>query len=124
VRRATSSAWRRNGAGKTTTLKTISVFSGPSAGRIVFGGGHRGPEAQDISAVGIDPLSEGRRSSRIFTVQRTWPWGPMCAGTPPRWRRTLERVLAQFPRPRRAPAPGGRGTLSGGEQQMLAIGGR
>jgi len=111
-----------NGAGKTTTLKTISGLLRPSAGRIVFEGqdiGGRKP--QDILRLGIAHCPEGRRVFPHLTVQENLALGAYVRREAAAVAADLERVLAHFPvlaERRRQPA----GTLSGGEQQMLAIG--
>jgi branched-chain amino acid transport system ATP-binding protein len=111
-----------NGAGKTTTLKTISGLLRPSAGRIVFDGediGGRKP--QDILRLGIAHCPEGRRVFPHLTVQENLAMGAYVRRDAPAVAADFERVLAHFPvlAERRRQAAG---TLSGGEQQMLAIG--
>jgi branched-chain amino acid transport system ATP-binding protein len=109
-----------NGAGKSTLMRAISGLVRPSAGRVRLEGvdvtGHR-PEA--IVALGCSHVPEGRRIFANLSVLENlqmgaWPRrGPIREG--------LERVLGLFPRlAERLHQPGG--TLSGGEQQMLAIG--
>ena len=111
-----------NGAGKTTTLKTISGLLRPSAGRIMFEGqdiGGRKP--QDILRLGIAHCPEGRRVFPHLTVQENLAMGAYVRRDAAAVAADLERVLEHFPvlaERRRQPA----GTLSGGEQQMLAIG--
>ena len=111
-----------NGAGKTTTLKTISGLLRPSAGRIVFEGqdiGGRKP--QDILRLGIAHCPEGRRVFPHLTVQENLAMGAYVRRDAAAVAADLERVREHFPvlaERRRQPA----GTLSGGEQQMLAIG--
>jgi branched-chain amino acid transport system ATP-binding protein len=111
-----------NGAGKTTTLKTISGLLRPSAGRIMFDGqdiGGRKP--QDILRLGIAHCPEGRRVFPHLTVQENLAMGAYVRRDTAAVAADLERVLAHFPvlAERRRQAAG---TLSGGEQQMLAIG--
>jgi len=111
-----------NGAGKTTTLKTISGLLRPSAGRIVFEGqdiGGRKP--QDILRLGIAHCPEGRRVFPHLTVRENLAMGAYVRRDAAAVAADLERVLAHFPvlAERRRQAAG---TLSGGEQQMLAIG--
>jgi len=111
-----------NGAGKTTTLRTISGVLRPAEGRITFGGHditRRPPHT--IVARGIGHIPEGRRLWPGMTVLETLELGAYPAAARPRMRETLERVFTLFPRL----AERTRqlvGTLSGGEQQMLAIG--
>ncbi|MBI4611162.1 MAG: ABC transporter ATP-binding protein [Candidatus Rokubacteria bacterium] len=111
-----------NGAGKTTTLRTISGVLAPAAGRITFEGRDitgRPPHA--IVALGIGHIPEGRRLWSGMTVLENLELGAYPAAARPRLRETLDRVFTLFPqlgeRSRQLT-----GTLSGGEQQMLAIG--
>ena len=109
-----------NGAGKSTLLRAISGLLRPSAGRIMLRGidvTRHAPEA--IVALGCSHVPEGRRIFANLTVRENLQMGawPKRAGEA----EGLERVFALFPRLReRLTQPGG--TLSGGEQQMLAIG--
>jgi len=109
-----------NGAGKSTLLRAISGLLRASAGRIVLRGvdvSRRAPEA--IVALGCSHVPEGRRIFANLTVLENLQMGA--------WPRRsaeaegLERVFALFPRLRERLTQAG-GTLSGGEQQMLAIG--
>jgi branched-chain amino acid transport system ATP-binding protein len=109
-----------NGAGKSTLLRAISGLLRPSAGRIRLRGAdvtRAAPEA--IVALGCSHVPEGRRIFANLTVLENlqmgaWPGrAPEAAG--------LERVLTLFPRLGERLTQAG-GTLSGGEQQMLAIG--
>ena len=112
-----------NGAGKTTTLKTISGLRKVSSGSIIFGG-------QDISKVaahervdlGISQAPEGRGIFPGMTVLENLEIGKFNRkDRKNEMSEDLERVYHLFPRLKeRAAQPGG--TLSGGEQQMLAIG--
>ena len=107
----------RNGMGKTTTLRAIMGLTPPRAGRITFDGNDlTGQPPYRIAQAGIGYVPEGRRifptlsvtENLIATARRGGGW-------------TTERVFALFPRlAERRDHPGGR--LSGGEQQMLAIG--
>ena len=112
-----------NGAGKTTTLKTISGVVPMSSGRIVFDG-------RDISGVpphqrvelGICQAPEGRGIFPGMTVTENLEMGAYARrGGRRAYLSDLERVFALFPRLRERQRQAG-GTLSGGEQQMLAIG--
>ncbi len=109
-----------NGAGKSTLLRAISGLVRPSAGRIRLAGvdvtAHK-PEA--IVALGCSHVPEGRRIFANLSVLENLQLG----GYPRRGveRLGLERVLALFPRLAERLQQAG-GTLSGGEQQMLAIG--
>jgi len=106
----------RNGAGKTTTIRSIVGFTPPRAGRVVFEGQaiERWP-AFRIARRGLALVPQGRRIFAPLTVRENLLLGARSAGF------TLERVFALFPRLRERQAQAG-GTLSGGEQQMLAIG--
>jgi branched-chain amino acid transport system ATP-binding protein len=111
-----------NGAGKTTTLKTISGLLHPAAGRIVLDGKeiHRLPPQQIIRR-GIAHCPEGRRVFPYMTVRENLEMGAYARDDSAEVMIDLERVFAHFPilaERRRQSA----GTLSGGEQQMLAIG--
>ena len=111
-----------NGAGKTTTLKAISGLVRASSGRIVFEGREIQRLApQDILRRGIAHCPEGRRVFPYMTVEENLQMGAYVRTDGAAVARDQERVFAHFPilaERRRQPA----GTLSGGEQQMLAIG--
>src|SRR3954454_23523755 len=109
-----------NGAGKTTTLRTISGLLRPKAGSIEFDGRSiAGGAAHDIVAAGIGHVPEGRRIFPRMSVHENLLMGA--------YRRRgdlgpdIERVFDLFPVLRERREQEG-GTLSGGEQQMLAIG--
>jgi branched-chain amino acid transport system ATP-binding protein len=111
-----------NGAGKSTTLKTISGLLIPRAGTIEFEGqpiAGRGPDA--IVAFGLVQVPEGRRVFPELSVEENLRVGAYLIGNRARVRATLGEVYARFPRlaERRGQLAG---TLSGGEQQMLAFG--
>jgi branched-chain amino acid transport system ATP-binding protein len=111
-----------NGAGKSTTLKTISGLLKPTAGRILFDGREiQGWRPQDILRAGIAHCPEGRRVFPYLTVQENLEMGAYVRKDARAVAADLARVLAHFPvlGERRRQAAG---TLSGGEQQMLAIG--
>ena len=111
-----------NGAGKTTTLKAISGLVRAAAGRIVFDGREIQRLApQEILRRGIAHCPEGRRVFPYMTVEENLQMGAYVRTDATAVARDRERVFAHFPilaERRRQPA----GTLSGGEQQMLAIG--
>jgi branched-chain amino acid transport system ATP-binding protein len=110
-----------NGAGKTTTLRTISGLLPLRAGRIEFEGARLdGLRSAEIVARGIAHVPEGRQLFPSLTVRDNLELG---ARTADRARRgdTLERVFILFPRLRERERQLA-GTLSGGEQQMCAIG--
>jgi branched-chain amino acid transport system ATP-binding protein len=111
----------RNGAGKTTCMSTIMGFLKPRAGSIaLFGEPVAGLAPESIARRGICLVPQGRRMFRTLTVEENLMVAAQRAkagGRP--W--TLDRVFELFPRlkERRAQIAG---SLSGGEQQMLAIG--
>jgi branched-chain amino acid transport system ATP-binding protein len=106
----------RNGAGKTTLIRSVAGFTPPREGRVVFGGQPvQAWPAYRIARQGLALVPQGRRIFSPLTVSENLTLG----ARPGEW--TLERVYTLFPRlGERALQPGG--TLSGGEQQMLAIG--
>jgi branched-chain amino acid transport system ATP-binding protein len=111
-----------NGAGKTTLFKAISGTVRPRGGRILF-------EDHDLLAVapaerahfGIAHVPEGRQVFPSMTVLENLEMGAYPQSGRQAWAKNLERIFALFPvlAERRSQAAG---TLSGGEQQMLAIG--
>jgi branched-chain amino acid transport system ATP-binding protein len=113
----------RNGAGKTTILRTIMGWIRPSDGRVVFNGEEIGGLSPDrIFRKGVGFIPEDRRIFATLTVEEN-----LMLGLFTRWQtsaergRELDRVFELFPRLRERRAQLGK-TLSGGEQQMLAIG--
>src|SRR2546428_4598871 len=117
------SIFGRNGAGKTTTLRTIMGWLRPSQGRIVFEGVAIGGMSQDrLFRKGIAFIPEDRRIFATLSVEEN-----LILGLFSRWRSgaeqrlQLDRVFDLFPRLRERRRQLGK-TLSGGEQQMLAIG--
>jgi branched-chain amino acid transport system ATP-binding protein len=111
-----------NGAGKTTTLKTISGVLHPRSGAITLDGRaiHR-LEAHRIVRLGICQAPEGRRIFSRMTVRENLEMGAFARTDPAGIAEDLEKVFTLFPRLRERIHQKG-GTLSGGEQQMLAIG--
>ncbi|MCH8925830.1 MAG: ABC transporter ATP-binding protein [Proteobacteria bacterium] len=111
-----------NGAGKTTTLKAISGILRPAAGRIAFDGEDiTRASARAILAKGIAHCPEGRHVFPYMSVQENLDMGCYLRRDPGGIARDLRKVFDRFPvleERRRQMA----GTLSGGEQQMLAIG--
>jgi branched-chain amino acid transport system ATP-binding protein len=111
-----------NGAGKTTTLKAISGLLRPRAGSIRFDGApiERLPP-HEIAMRGIGHVPEGRRLFPMMTVWENLQLGACTAEAKQRFDDTVEFIFQLFPRlkDRRQQLAG---TLSGGEQQMLAIG--
>src|SRR6266704_5145469 len=111
-----------NGAGKSTTLRAISGLLPPTAGRIIFEGRPiQGRPPHEVLGLGIGHVPEGRQ---IFPDLTVWENLRLGAFRERRHRRVLDRLQAvfqQFPvLQERARQLGG--TLSGGEQQMLAVG--
>ncbi len=111
-----------NGAGKTTTLRTIQGLLRPREGTILFEGGSLGSlSAQAIVRLGISQSPEGRLIFPRMTVQENLEMGAFSRRDSLGIKSDTERVLHLFPRLRERINQKG-GTLSGGEQQMLAIG--
>lgn len=107
----------RNGAGKSTTLKSIAGAVRPSAGRVRFQGVDvAGWPAHRIARTGICLVPEHRGIFRLLTVEENLMLG-LRRGSP--WQ--LDDIYRIFPRLKERRRNGG-GQLSGGEQQMLAIG--
>ncbi len=111
-----------NGAGKTTVLKTISGILRPTRGKVIF-------KDQDITrvapekivALGISQVPEGRRVFQTMSVMENLEMGAFLRTNKKEIQNDIENVFTRFPRlkERRKQLAG---TLSGGEQQMLAIG--
>jgi len=111
-----------NGAGKTTTLKTISGLLKPKAGEIISGGKNiAGLPPHEIVAHGLSHVPEGRMIFANLTVLENLQMGAYLVRDKKIVRRELEFVFATFPRLKEREQQIA-GTLSGGEQQMLAIG--
>ena len=110
-----------NGAGKTTTLKAISGLLIPAGGKIVFDGKDiTTASARKILSLGIAHCPEGRHVFPHMTVEENLEMGSYLRKDRKAVAADLARIFEQFPRiaeRRQQPA----GTLSGGEQQMLAI---
>lgn len=112
----------RNGAGKTTTLRVASGVVSPSRGEVVFDG-HvvNGRSPEELARMGVAHVPEGRGVLRTLTVKENLHMGAYVSG---RARRSLGPAIQQACE--RFPVLGARlnqsaGTLSGGEQQMLAV---
>ncbi len=111
-----------NGAGKTTMLRTISALLRPRRGEVLFGGTRLDRlRSHGVVERGVVHVPEGRRIFPTLTVLENLELGSYTARAKPRRRESLERVFALFPRLRERSWQAA-GTLSGGEQQMLAIG--
>jgi branched-chain amino acid transport system ATP-binding protein len=111
-----------NGAGKTTTLRAVSGMLAPRSGRIRFEGvSIGGMPSHRLVRRGLCHVPEGRRIFTALTVRENLELGAYTVRGHAEVAARLGRVLALFPRlSERIAQPGG--TLSGGEQQMLAIG--
>ncbi len=111
-----------NGAGKSTLLRAISGLVPPLSGRIVFRGKDlRGAPAHEIVARGVAHVPEGRGIFANLTVRENLVLGAWCRGSRADLEPDFDRVFAFFPRLKERLSQAG-GTLSGGEQQMLAVG--
>ncbi len=111
-----------NGAGKTTTLRAVSGLLPPAEGRIVFDGAditHASP--REVLARGIAHCPEGRRVFPYMTVHENLEMGCYLRTDRAGVSKDMQRIFERFPvlEERRQQMAG---TLSGGEQQMLAIG--
>ncbi len=110
-----------NGAGKSTTLRTISGLLRPRRGTIVFKGEDiTMTPAEQIVRLGIGHVPEGRKIFAPMTVRENLEMGAYTRTDPAEIQQTMERVFTSFPRLRERLNQLG-GTLSGGEQQMLAM---
>ena len=111
-----------NGAGKSTTLKTISGLLRPRVGDVLLRGESlKTMPAQDIVRRGVIHVPEGRKIFAPLTVQENLEMGAFTRKDKVEIRQNMERVFQSFPRLKERLSQFG-GTLSGGEQQMLAIG--
>jgi branched-chain amino acid transport system ATP-binding protein len=111
-----------NGAGKSSLIRTIHGMQRPSSGRITFEGADiTGHPSHDVVERGIGQVAEGRQVFPNLTVLENLEMGAAPKRARAQEKATMARVLGLFPRlaERRRQAAG---TLSGGEQQMLAIG--
>ena len=111
-----------NGAGKSTVLRTISGLVHPASGEIIFQGKRIDSfSPQDVVRGGIAHVPEGRRVFPFMTVRENLNMGAFRRKDKAEIQKNLERVFDHFPilRERRNQRAG---SLSGGEQQMLAIG--
>lgn len=111
-----------NGAGKTTTLKTISGILKPQKGKILFNDNEINKvSAENLVKLGISHVPEGRRVFMNMSIMENLEMGAFSRNDKSEIKRDYEKIFETFPRlferkNQRA------GTLSGGEQQMLAIG--
>jgi branched-chain amino acid transport system ATP-binding protein len=111
-----------NGAGKTTTLRTISGLIRPREGTITFDGRRIDQlPAHEVVQLGLSQAPEGRGIFGRLTVRENLEMGAFNRRDRANFAGDLERVYSLFPRLKERLSQAG-GTLSGGEQQMLAIG--
>lgn len=111
-----------NGAGKTTTLKTISGILKPKTGKVLFNGSELNQaKASSIVSLGISHVPEGRRVFSGMSVMENLEMGAFSRKNKEEIKESYAKVFELFPRllERKHQMAG---TLSGGEQQMLAIG--
>lgn len=111
-----------NGAGKSTLIRAIAGIERARAGRISFAGRDlAGLDSHDICNLGIGQVAEGRQLFPSLTTLENLEMGAMLPRGRGKLKQTLDEVFALFPRlaERRKQLAG---TLSGGEQQMLAVG--
>ena len=110
-----------NGAGKSTLLKNISRLVRPGSGSLSFNGTDlTGLEAHDVVGLGVVQVPEGRKIFPQMTVLENLRMGSFLEHARRKRGENLERVFSLFPRLKERERQLG-GTLSGGEQQMLAI---
>jgi ABC-type branched-subunit amino acid transport system ATPase component len=110
-----------NGAGKTSTLKAIVGLVPLAAGSVrLFGADVRGVATHELARRGVQLVPEGRAIFGNLTVRENLLLGAWTNRSPERVEQNLARVVKLFPRLGERFAQEG-GTLSGGEQQMLAI---
>ncbi|ERI89742.1 ABC transporter, ATP-binding protein [Clostridiales bacterium oral taxon 876 str. F0540] len=111
-----------NGAGKTSTLRTLSGLEAPDSGEILFGGKSlKASAAHKLPSLGMAHVPEGRRVFSSMTVMENLELGAYTRKDKASLKADYDYVFEKFPRlkERRKQLAG---TLSGGEQQMLAIG--
>ncbi len=111
-----------NGAGKTSLIRAIAGINKPTRGRILYRGDNiAGLPSYKVCNLGIGQVAEGRQVFPTLTIAENLAMGAMIPRARANRERNLERVYTMFPRlaERRSQAAG---TLSGGEQQMVAIG--
>jgi branched-chain amino acid transport system ATP-binding protein len=111
-----------NGAGKTTTLRSIHGILPPKEGKIIFNGEEiQGTPAHDMIGKGIAQSPEGRKIFFRMTVLENLEMGAYHRNDRSEIRQDMDRVFDLFPRLKERTKQEA-GTMSGGEQQMLAIG--
>jgi branched-chain amino acid transport system ATP-binding protein len=111
-----------NGAGKTSLIRAIAGIERPAAGRITFDGVDiTGRPSHVVADLGVGQVAEGRQIFPTMTVRENLEMGAAIPRARAQSKAELTRVLALFPRLAERLGQTA-GTLSGGEQQMLAIG--
>jgi branched-chain amino acid transport system ATP-binding protein len=111
-----------NGAGKSTTIKCISGLVPPATGKIEFMGRQiSGLPAHRVTGIGVIQIPEGRRVFPEMSVKENLAMGAFLRKDRAAIKTDLEQVMDRFPRLRER-ATQSASTLSGGEQQMLAVG--
>jgi len=111
-----------NGAGKSSFIRAVAGIERPITGKIVFAGRNIATlVSHEICSLGIGQVAEGRQLFATLTVLENLQMGAVPARARARYQQSMDEVFALFPRlaERRKQLAG---TLSGGEQQMLAIG--
>ena len=111
-----------NGAGKSSTLRSITGLVAPSSGEVIFEGRKlNGTPTHQITRLGISMVPEGRAIFANLTVLENLEMGAYLQKDRAQYAASLEQAFTLFPRLKERRKQAG-GTLSGGEQQMLAIG--
>lgn len=111
-----------NGAGKSTTLRMISGLIRPTSGDVLFEGSSiTSMPPEEITGIGIAHIPEGRRVFPQMTVKENLEMGAYLRTDPTEVADNLELVYSHFPRLKERSVQAA-GTMSGGEQQMLAMG--
>lgn len=111
-----------NGAGKTTTLRALCQLMVQTTGRIVFDGTELSQcSTEQIARLGVGHVPDGRGTFLVLSTLENLQLGAYSRASRAGWADDLERIFDYFPRLRER-AQQQAGTLSGGEQQMLAIG--
>jgi branched-chain amino acid transport system ATP-binding protein len=111
-----------NGAGKTTTLRAVSGLEKPASGTVIFKGQDiTGIPAHKLVGMGISHVPEGRKIFPTLTVRENLEMAGWTVNSKEEVKRRMEEVFQMLPRIKERISQLG-GTLSGGEQQMLAVG--